>query len=276
MYRSRLMRRRWIQLFFFLLTNGYLKGFVEGKIFKGSSKMICVPGLNCYSCPGALGACPLGSLQAVMGSMKYQMAFYVMGLMMFFGTIFGRLICGYMCPFGMIQDWLFRIKCKKMKLPQWLGYIRYGILIYFVILIPTIFTRSAGIGDPGFCKYICPSGTLFGAIPLLIKNEGLRPALGWLFGWKVFLLIGLLMSSIVIYRIFCQILCPLGLIYGWFNKVSFFGYKLNEDKCTDCKVCVSHCQMNLDPTQSLQSGSCIQCGRCRDVCKVQAIERKKL
>ena len=56
-----------VQLCWMALTNGYAAGFAKGTIYKGELKRVCVPGLNCYSCPGALGSCPIGSLQAVLG-----------------------------------------------------------------------------------------------------------------------------------------------------------------------------------------------------------------
>lgn len=106
-----------IQAAFTALTNGYVRGFAEGKIFTGSTKYVCVPGLNCYSCPGALGACPIGALQATLGSNKYQFAFYVLGFLMIFGALFGRLVCGFLCPFGLVQDLLHRIPLpKKMEI----------------------------------------------------------------------------------------------------------------------------------------------------------------
>ena len=101
-----------IQAAFAALTNGYVRGFAEGRIFTGSTKYVCVPGLNCYSCPGALGACPIGALQATLGSNKYQFAFYVLGFLMIFGALFGRLICGFLCPFGLVQDLLHRFRCR--------------------------------------------------------------------------------------------------------------------------------------------------------------------
>ena len=55
--------RRLVQLYAALLHNAYLRGFIEGKIYEGKAKYLCVPGLNCHSCPGAAGACPLGALQ---------------------------------------------------------------------------------------------------------------------------------------------------------------------------------------------------------------------
>lgn len=69
-----------VQIIFTALTNGYLLGYMNGKIYKGKSKTVCVPGLNCYSCPGAIGSCSIGSIQAVLGSKNLKMSFYVNGI----------------------------------------------------------------------------------------------------------------------------------------------------------------------------------------------------
>ena len=99
-------KRRLIQLYSALLFNANIKGFVTGKIYKGASKNICVPGLNCYSCPGAVGACPLGSLQNALGSSQHRAPFYVIGILLLYGLLLGRAICGFLCPFGFIQELL--------------------------------------------------------------------------------------------------------------------------------------------------------------------------
>lgn len=166
------MKRLIAQFSFFLMTNANLKGFVTGKIYKGDFKKICVPGLNCYSCPGAIGSCPIGALQAVIGHMRHSFSLYVSGLMALFGILLGRFICGWLCPFGLVQDLLGKIKKRKRKLPRYLYHVRYVVLGVFVIGLPLLLTNSVGMGDPTFCKYICPSGTLLGAVPLLIKNVG--------------------------------------------------------------------------------------------------------
>ena len=98
--------RLFCQSAFTALSNGYLRGFAKGEIFTGDSKIVCVPGLNCYSCPGALGSCPIGALQAVLGSRKFQISFYVLGFLMMVGAICGRFVCGWLCPFGLVQDLL--------------------------------------------------------------------------------------------------------------------------------------------------------------------------
>ena len=62
-----------------LLTNIHLPNFFKGGIYQGNGKTVCVPGLNCYSCPAASGACPIGSFQAVVGSSKFKFSYYVTG-----------------------------------------------------------------------------------------------------------------------------------------------------------------------------------------------------
>lgn len=106
-----------IQTAWALLTNSFLVGFVQGKLYTGKLKSACVPGLNCYSCPGSLGSCPIGSLQAVIGSANYKVSFYLFGFFMLIGTVFGRFVCGFLCPFGLIQELLHKIPFPKRSKP---------------------------------------------------------------------------------------------------------------------------------------------------------------
>lgn len=64
-----------VQLLFTIVTNGYMYGFLNGKIYRGSLKYVCVPGLNCYSCPGAVASCPIGALQALLNQRDFQVPF---------------------------------------------------------------------------------------------------------------------------------------------------------------------------------------------------------
>ena len=157
--------RTWIQIGFTALTNGYAAGFLKGKIYTGDFKKYCVPGLNCYSCPGALGSCPIGSLQAVIGSRNMNFSFYVVGFLMLTGAVFGRFVCGWLCPFGLIQDLLYKIpfvrKWKRLPGERGLRLLRYAILIGFVVLLPMFAVDIIGQGSPWFCKYICPLGAVY-------------------------------------------------------------------------------------------------------------------
>ena len=267
--------RRIVQFAAATFFNGYFAGFMKGKIFTGKSKLLCVPVLNCYSCPGALGSCPIGSLQAVIGDRDFRFSFYVAGFIMLFGILCGRLICGFLCPFGLIQDLLYKIKLPKLKVNQKvdrvLRYLKYLILALFVIIMPLIFTNKYGMGSPFFCKYICPAGTLEGGIPLILMNSQLKYALGGLFIWKFILLVIIIVLSISIYRPFCKYICPLGALYGLFNRFSIYQMNLDREKCVDCKACEKACKMNVEITKNINSPECIMCGECKNVCPHGAI-----
>lgn len=267
--------RLWVQLGWTALTNGYAAGFVRGNIYKGALKKLCVPGLNCYSCPGALGSCPIGSLQATLASRDYSFAFYVTGFLLLFGAVLGRFVCGWLCPFGLVQDLLHKIpvpaKWKKLPGDRWLKYLKYVILVGFVIVLPLTVLDIVGQGQPWFCKYICPSGVLFGGIPLIAANPSLRGALGWLFTWKTAILAALLVLSVFVYRPFCRYLCPLGAVYGLFNPIAFHRYRVERDKCVDCGLCQKACPMDIPVHQTPNSPECIRCGECRRACPHGAI-----
>lgn len=264
-----------VQLIFTALTNGYIVGFLQGKIYQGPGKKICLPGLNCYSCPGALGACPIGSLQAVIGSPKHNLSFYVVGFFLFTGALFGRVVCGFLCPFGLVQDLLYKIpfikKRKNMPGHKVLVWIKYVILALFVIILPMFAVNAFGISEPWFCKYICPSGTLLGGIPLIATNEGLQQALGGLFIWKVSVLAIILLWSLWVYRPFCKYLCPLGAVYGWFNPIALSRFRVEKEDCIDCKKCKSACPMDIPVYDKPNSAECIRCGKCVQACPTECI-----
>lgn len=276
--RMRTVKRRirlWVQVVFAALTNGYLLGFVKGKIYTGPTKNLCLPGLNCYSCPGALGSCPIGSLQAVLGSRNYRFSFYIIGFLILTGSLLGRFVCGWLCPFGLIQDLLHRIPLpfKRKNLPghKILVRVKYIIFGVFVIGLPLLATDFLGQGKPWFCQYICPSGTLTAGIPLVLTNKSLQAAIGFLFSWKIAVLLTVLAGSVIIYRPFCKYLCPLGAVYGWFNKVSVYRMEIDGGKCIGCKKCQRVCKMAISVYQVPNSSECIRCGDCVRECPTGAI-----
>lgn len=264
-----------VQLGWTALTNGYAAGFAKGTIYKGELKSVCVPGLNCYSCPGAFGSCPIGSLQAVLGDRNHWFSFYVVGFLLLVGAVLGRFVCGWLCPFGLVQDLLHKIPFpkKRKRLPgdRVLKYLRYVVLVGFVIVLPLTVLDVVGQGSPWYCKYICPSGTLFAGIPLVASNPALQSALGWIFNWKVAILVVLLLLSVVVYRPFCRYLCPLGAIYGLFNPIAFYRYEVDKDKCVDCGLCARACGFGIRTNETPNSPECIRCGECLKACPHGAI-----
>ena len=263
--------RHGIQALWAFITNSHVTGFVTGKIYTGKLKNACVPGLNCYSCPGAVGACPIGSLQAVIGSWNFKMAYYVVGFLIFIGAMVGRLICGFLCPFGLIQDLLNKIPFPKKRLWKGFTYVKYVILLVFVLLLPVVSVNTVGMGAPAFCEYICPAGTLEGGIPLLATHPELRQIIGALFSFKACVLLLTLIGCLMICRFFCKVMCPLGAIYGILNKISLYHMEINTENCVSCGKCHAVCPMDVNPAENPDSAECIRCGRCVEGCSRQAL-----
>jgi len=215
-------RRRLLQLAAFGFTNSDLSNFAAGRISKGGWKKFCSPGMNCYSCPAARFACPIGALQAVGGSMDFRFSFYVVGFLLAVGVLAGRLVCGFLCPFGLLQELLHKLPSPKLRLPKLFTRVKYVLLFALVFLAPVLVTNYVGMGDPAYCKYVCPVGTLEGGIPLLAANESLRQLAGPLFWWKVVLLILTLTGCVFICRFFCKLACPLGALLGLLNRISAY------------------------------------------------------
>ena len=276
-------RRRLItQAISFAFSNGYLPGFTKrsagGNLYAGALKKLCLPGLNCYSCPGAVGACPIGALQAVLGSGTFRISLYVFGFIGLVGMLFGRLICGWVCPFGFLQELLWKIpgKKKRKNLPGHGRLLRLKyVILGIVVLVPMAETVLTGAGSPAFCAWLCPSGTLLGGISQLLLNPELGSAVGVRFFIKLFVLLAILIGAVLTYRPFCKYLCPLGALYSLTNRVSLYRYEIDTDACVQCGACQSVCGMDIRVWETPNSPECIRCGRCKAACPKHAIVSSK-
>lgn len=267
---SQAVKRKLCQVAAFGFTNADPGNFIKGVINKGGWKKFCQPGLNCQSCPAAKFACPIGALQAVNGSMDLSFSFYVVGFLLAVGVLFGRLVCGFFCPFGLLQELLHKVPSKKLRLKKPFTYIKYGFLA-LVFLAPVLVTDFTGTGGPAFCRYICPAGTLEAGLPLLAANESLRALTGPLFWWKLGVLLLTLTGCVFIHRFFCKTGCPLGAFYGLLNRISAYRLEVDAEKCVHCGACARACPMDVDPCLTPNSPECIRCGRCRAVCPANAV-----
>lgn len=264
-------KRKILQIIAFGYSNTHLMNFKGGKIYTGKWKQFCNPGLNCYSCPAASLACPIGALQAVGGSSDFNFSFYAAGILLAFGVVLGRVVCGWLCPFGLLQEVIHKIPSPKRKLKKGFLYVKYVVLVIFVLLLPVAVTDYMGMGKPAFCQYICPAGTLEGGIFLLAAHEGLRRTVGALFSLKMAILVLTVIGCVFIYRFFCRTLCPLGAIYGLFNKISMYHLEVDRHDCVNCGKCRQVCKMEVDPVKTPDSMECIRCGACAETCPEGAI-----
>ena len=270
--------RRLIQLYSALLHNAHLKGFISGQIYQGKAKYACAPGFNCYSCPSAAGACPLGAIQNALASTGHSAGWYVLGILLLFGVVLGRTICGWLCPLGLIQELLGRIptpKLRKGRVTRALSWLKYVLLAVFVIALPLWYGLRYDLPLPGFCKYICPAGTFEGAMGLLSNtmpaNTGYFSMLGILFTRKFVIMLVIGLACVFCYRAFCRFICPLGAIYGLFNRFNIIGVKVDPSRCNHCGACVQGCGMDV---RRVGDHECINCGRCMNACHQGAISVK--
>jgi len=267
--------RHRFQAFWALATNAYLRGFFTGQIYQGKLKFACSPGLNCYSCPASLFSCPIGALQAIASSPQHAIGLYAVGFLIAVGASVGRFVCGYACPFGLLQELAYKLSPKRklvaFPMDRPLRAVKYIVLGVFVILLPNTVVNAAGGGQPFFCKLLCPAGTLEAGIPLLALNPALRSLAGALYAWKLGILGFFALLAVFVYRPFCRYLCPLGAVYGPFNRIALLRYQKDASACTHCGACSKACPMAADPERDVNSPECVRCGQCRKVCTAGAI-----
>lgn len=274
-----LARRRWVQIVSTIALNPIVPYFFAGKIVQAQSKGVCVPVLNCYSCPAAVGACPIGTLQHSFAALRFRIStgviqpgLYALGLLGIVGSLIGRFPCGWFCPFGLLQELLHKIPGPKLGIPKILNYLKYAILALTVFILPAVILDAVGYGETWFCKWICPAGTLEAGLPLVAANADIRSQIGLLFIWKVALLAAFVLWMIVSMRPFCRTVCPLGAFLGLFNKVSLLRLTVDSDRCLGCGSCSRVCPVDLDVPKQPNSPECIRCLKCVKACEVGCLD----
>ncbi len=267
--------RRISQVLSAVAINPYFAYFSTRTIYQGGLKGFCVPVLNCYACPLAVFSCPIGGLQHafVLFSPKTRGIFsqawgallYVLGTVGLVGAVLGRFPCGWFCPFGFLQDLLYKIPTPKLRLPRWAGWGRYFFLVVVAALIP-LFT-----GVSWFSR-LCPAGALEGALPLkLLPPEAPLPPAGWFLWFKLCLLAAFLAWMVACKRPFCRTVCPLGAMLGLCNRISLYRLAVDDSKCGGCGRCRKVCPVDIDVYLDPNSPHCIRCLECIRECPSKAI-----
>ncbi len=234
-----------------------LATFAVNALFLYDLRGICVPVLNCWACPYASFACPMGALQNSMPSLRATVLapIYILGSLLAISAILGRSMCGWLCPFGLVQDLLGRLRRRQWRMPRWMGYLKYVMLVVAGLILPYLtFT-------PWFCEF-CPQGALQGGILQPILNPSLRAMIGTLYYVKMGILAAFLVGSVFIRRPFCHSFCALGAIFSLLNRVSLVRMEYDREKCTDCMWCVKACPAGIDPRTDLNGNACVSCMEC--------------
>ena len=260
---SWLTRRGWIQA---LSTVALNLGFIRALDPLKSAGGFCCPVLNCWACPGALTSCPIGALQHSAAEARLLIAagqgwltalpFYLVGTLFVFSVTLGRFMCGWLCPFGWLQDLLGRLGRHKLRLPTWTGYLRYVFLVGLVLIVPYYTSVQ-------WFSRLCPQGALQGGLLQPLLHPELRHGIGLLWYAKEAMLVGWLVAFVFMRRPFCRLMCPLGAIFSLFYGVSMLQLRIDPSKCVDCGRCEKLCPAGLDPRRHLSSHLCVTCLECQ-------------
>jgi polyferredoxin len=178
----------------------------------------------------------------------------------------GRAFCGWMCPLGAVQEWLaglarriggekHRVRGKlsqapfPRQLPRWadrpLRYVKY------LILGLVLFTSVAAVYPP--LHPFCPARAVFS----FKLTTGLM--------WSV--LIIFIITSLLVERIWCKYLCPLGAALAIFNRISPVRLYADFKSCNHCGRCDIECSMGIkDVPDNLSDTECIRCLECLETC----------
>ncbi len=224
---------------------------------------VCAPVFHCYACPLASFACPIGILAQF--SALHVMPFLAIGILVVTGALVGSFVCGWACPFGLLQDLAARVPLPKWDPPYWLTHMRYAALVGLVIILPWFFGES----HPLFFCRVCPAGALEGSVPMMVTQAAAGQAVAWPNAMKLGVTGAVVLAMFFVRRPWCQILCPLGAIFGLFNRISLFAIRFYPARCVDCGKCGAKCDFGVssriraDDPRCIRCMECVHCGACQ-------------
>ncbi len=219
--------------------------------------------------PSIDALCPFGGVETlwrlISSGGEYVPKTHLSNLVLLAGLVIGTLIaggafCGWVCPFGAVQDMLNgmrrRLRIRPVELPATLDKVlRYGRFVTLaIILYQTISLTKLWFAD------IDPYRTLFG--------------LEWLFefdvltSWPAYLAtLAVLIGSFFVERAWCRYLCPLGGVISVLSRFSLLRIRRNGSACTQCGLCARPCPVKLDVDKAaIISGNCVGCLACVETC----------
>jgi ferredoxin-type protein NapH len=220
-------------------------------------------------------------------------------------VLIGKAMCGWVCPFGFIQDVIgvFRRKQSDLSLRthQTMVYVKYfvlGITLFLVLSfsasemmgISSEFQSAFGVVAFAPFTALSPSETLFAALPRYMENFYVSMASGSsvdvlgsiatlppLFWVQFAIMVFVLGFAAFVPRSWCRYFCPHGAIMAAMNRFSFIGLRREPHKCekVGCGRCVQVCPMRVPildlPWEKFSHPECIYCMKCVDACEHKAI-----
>ncbi len=251
-----------------LIANPWFVYLASRRIFQGRPKGVCFPGMNCHACPLAMYSCPIGALQHSLAARSAGVFLYAFGSIGLVGALVGRMACGWACPFGLLQELLYKVPLPKCRLPRWAGSCKYLALAVPAVLLPLLLREH-------WYSRLCPVGTLEGGITLQalpprgLSRQALQPgAFLWL---KIGILAVFLLWMMVARRPFCRTACPLGAAWSLFNPISLYRMEVDEERCIACGRCEEVCPVEICIYENPNAPECIRCLECRKVCPTGAV-----
>ena len=293
--------RPWVQGLFVLAWLGphaatwMLKGADAAKTLK--ARLHQIPGctFHCYACPLATFACPIGVIASF--SAVHLIPLLAIGVIVVVGSLVGSMVCGWACPAGFMQDLLAKVPLPKFRIPNWMGYGRYAVLIILVVTVPLIWGKD---DNPAFICRLCPVGGIEAAIPnALTSTAAADPAVTEdteaspvaesaalspeeidaaaalavadmppdessvsISNLKITIIILFVAGALVMRRPWCTILCPLGGMLSLFNRVSILHLRFSRTGCTECNRCRTNCSYGVQLDKRINDTRCNRCLEC--------------
>jgi len=217
-----------------------------------------IPGcvFHCYACPLASFACPVGV--AAQFSALHLVPLLALGVVVTVAVLVGAMVCGWACPFGFLQDLLAKVPLPKLRIPSWMGYGRYLVLIALVVAVPYLWGEANAL----FICRVCPAGALEAAVPFMARQAAGGNPIQWMSPAKWVILIAFLVAALLTFRPWCVVLCPLGGFLALFNRSSLLRLRFDPKTCSECNLCRSQCSMGVKVDVNVNDSRCIRCLEC--------------
>ena len=226
---------------------------------------------------------PLIFITTILSSRSLEHILYLAIVVIIATAVLGRVFCGWLCPFGSLQQltgYLWNRKktvAEKIKNNRYreLQNVKYYILVLFLVM--ALLPRSAvsvqtGLLDP--ISLMTRTVNLF-----LLPAAGMATNISAFAGryyeeaWFIMIVfVTAVLLNLAVPRFYCRIICPLGALMGIMSRFAIFRVGKNNNACTDCKNCEDHCEGACEPNGVIRTAECVMCLNCRDRCGPDVID----